>query len=161
MIFRSRKRDEDREYARLLAQETLILDVTEEICRLLEEEGLTRHELANRLGKSKGSITQLLSGERNMTLRTVADLAHALGHRFRVRAVSDEEDVRSGGLLMFLETVSQSEGRGAPKREGSVRSPIRRDKEIQFSNLLSDQVRPGSQCESVSQEADHEYSLIA
>lgn len=78
------KRKSESDYERLLAQERLILDATEAIVGLLEDQGVTRQELAARLGKSKGFISQLLSGERNMTLRTLADLGHALGRSFSV-----------------------------------------------------------------------------
>jgi len=87
MTIKRRKKNIDNNYERLVAQESLVLEVTEEICRALESEEVTRKELAQRLGRSKGFVSQLLSGERNMTLRTVADLATALGYRFRVEAV--------------------------------------------------------------------------
>lgn len=88
MSIKRRKRNSSREseYARLVAEETLIFDVTEEISRALDAAGITRKELAEALGRTKGHITQLLSGERNMTLRTAADLAHALDCRLHVRA---------------------------------------------------------------------------
>jgi transcriptional regulator with XRE-family HTH domain len=69
----------------LVEQETLIADAGEIVCELLEAEGIERKELAHRLGKTKGFVTQVLSGERNMTLRTLADLAFALDHRFELR----------------------------------------------------------------------------
>jgi antitoxin component HigA of HigAB toxin-antitoxin module len=72
---------EDPEFAKLLAQEELILEVTETLCELLEKEKISRKELAERLGKSKGFISQLLNGGRNLTLRTVADILHVLGYR--------------------------------------------------------------------------------
>jgi len=71
----------DPEFRKLLAQEELILEVTETICELLEKEKISRKELADRLGKSKGFISQLLNGGRNLTLRTVADILHVLGYR--------------------------------------------------------------------------------
>ena len=80
-------KDKHTQYARLVAQESLIFDVTEEISRVLKQDGVSRSELAERLGKSKGFITQVLGGDRNMTLRTVADLGFALDRRFDVRAV--------------------------------------------------------------------------
>jgi transcriptional regulator with XRE-family HTH domain len=73
------------EYQRLVEQETLIADAGEIVCELLEAQGIERQELARRLGKSKSFVTQILSGERNMTLRTLADLAYALDHRFELR----------------------------------------------------------------------------
>jgi hypothetical protein len=72
---------DDPEFAKLLAQEDLILEVTETLCELLEKEKISRKELADRLGKSKGFISQLLNGGRNLTLRTVADILHVLGYR--------------------------------------------------------------------------------
>ncbi len=71
----------DPEFRRLLAQEELILEVTEVLCGLLEEEAISKKELAERLGKSKGFVSQLLNGGRNLTLRTLADILHALGYK--------------------------------------------------------------------------------
>ena len=69
------------EFARLLAQEELILEVTETLCGLLEKGKVSRKELADRLGKTKGLVSQLLNGGRNLTLRTVADILYALGYK--------------------------------------------------------------------------------
>jgi transcriptional regulator with XRE-family HTH domain len=79
-----RTRTQKLDYERLLAQERLILDATEAIVELLEEQKISRQELARRLGKSKSFVSQLLSGERNMTLRTLADLGYVLGRNFSV-----------------------------------------------------------------------------
>ncbi len=72
---------EDPEFAQLMAQEDLIMEVTETLCELLEKEGVSRKELAERLGKTKGFVSQLLGGGRNLTLRTVADILHVLGYK--------------------------------------------------------------------------------
>jgi transcriptional regulator with XRE-family HTH domain len=71
----------DPEFRKLLAQEELILEVTETICELLEDEKVSRKGLADRLGKTKGFVSQLLNGGRNLTLRTVADILHVLGYK--------------------------------------------------------------------------------
>jgi transcriptional regulator with XRE-family HTH domain len=98
------KRTNENDYERLLAQERLILDATEAIVELLDEQKVSRQELAALLGKSKGFISQLLSGERNMTLRTLADLGYVLGRRFSLAAYAGDEErqlgegVPSGGL---------------------------------------------------------------
>ncbi len=72
---------EDPEVARLVIQGELIMEVTETLCELMEKEKVSRKELADRLGKSKGFVSQLLNGGRNLTLRTVADILHVLGYR--------------------------------------------------------------------------------
>lgn len=66
------------EFRRLLRQEELILDVTERFCEALNDEGVTRAELARRLERSPSFVSQLLAGGRNLTLRTIADVSDAL-----------------------------------------------------------------------------------
>ena len=63
---------------RLFQQERAIQEVTELICKLLERDSVTRTELASRLGRTKGYITQLLDGRANMTMRTISDVFTAL-----------------------------------------------------------------------------------
>jgi transcriptional regulator with XRE-family HTH domain len=60
-------------------QERAILEVTMLIRKILKEENLTKSDLANRMGRSKAYITQLLDGRANMTVRTISDVMTALG----------------------------------------------------------------------------------
>ena len=80
------------EIARLLAQEELILDITEQLCEFLEKEGISRAELARRLNKSKSFVTQLLGGGRNLTLRTLADVVSVLGGKCKIKIVKEPEE---------------------------------------------------------------------
>ncbi len=77
---------------RLLRQEELILDVTEALCGAMEEKQMKKSELAIALGKSKGFVSQLLNGGRNLTLRTVADVADALHCRARLLIVPESRE---------------------------------------------------------------------
>jgi len=65
---------------RLLQQEDLIMQVLEELSRALETKNISKTWLAQRLGKTKGFVSQILSGGRNLTLRTVADVCWATGY---------------------------------------------------------------------------------
>jgi transcriptional regulator with XRE-family HTH domain len=60
-------------------RERLFVDVTDRICQLMKEQGLSRVDLANRLGVTKGRVSRLLSGSTNMTLGTLSDVMAALG----------------------------------------------------------------------------------
>ena len=71
----------DMEFDRLVRQEELILQVTETLTEELDDAGVTRAELARRLGKSPGFVSQVLGGGRNLTLRTLSDIASALSLR--------------------------------------------------------------------------------
>ena len=68
----------DPEFRRLLAIEHLPFAATELIATRMAELNITKAELARRLNKSRAWVTQLLSGQTNMTLRTLADVAFAL-----------------------------------------------------------------------------------
>lgn len=81
MKLRKRTSDTSPEFQRIVEQETLILAATEALCELMEKQGISRADLAREMGKTRGFVTQLLSGERNMTLRTLADCAFALNVR--------------------------------------------------------------------------------
>ncbi len=65
--------------ARDLARGSYLFRVTEDILVAMEDLGVTKSELAKRLGKSKPRITQLLSGSSNMTIGTLSDIAFELG----------------------------------------------------------------------------------
>src|SRR5687767_14347290 len=74
------------EHMRLFQQERAIYEVTELLEALLLESGISRAQFAKRLGKTKGWVTQLLDGDANKTIRTVADACAVLGREFRVSA---------------------------------------------------------------------------
>jgi len=59
--------------------EGLKFDFAEEVSKYLEEEGITRAELARRMGTSPAWITKMLRTNWNMTMETMAKLAFALG----------------------------------------------------------------------------------
>jgi transcriptional regulator with XRE-family HTH domain len=60
----------------------LVTQLMNEINWHMRERGLTRADLASRMGVSPGRISQVLSGGENLTLRTLASLATALDARF-------------------------------------------------------------------------------
>jgi transcriptional regulator with XRE-family HTH domain len=109
---------QDSEYKRLLAQGELIMEVTELLCQLLEKEGVLRQDLAKRLNRSKGFVSQLLNGGRNLTLRTVADIATALGYRLVLTA---EKKMAMSRIepLQFDQETCQVGGMAAAKPQAS------------------------------------------
>ena len=80
-------------YDRLVRQEELILDVTERLTEALLETRVTKAELARRLGRTPGFVSQVLAGGRNLTLRTIADVAAALSVRPAFKLSSECESV--------------------------------------------------------------------
>ncbi|WP_420599968.1 helix-turn-helix domain-containing protein [Neptuniibacter sp.] len=72
------------------ARADLIMNITEDLLIEMESQRLTKSELATKLGKSKAYIGQTLSGERNMTLHTLADLCYELDLKPVVKLVSQK-----------------------------------------------------------------------
>lgn len=68
-------------------QERTILDVTELICKVMEEQGLARAGLARRLNKTTHQIDEMLDGRRKMDIRTIADIFTAMDREVRFWAL--------------------------------------------------------------------------
>ena len=62
----------------------LVTQLTNEINWYMRERGLTRADLAARMGVSPGRVSQILGGGENLTLRTLAALSTALDAHFDV-----------------------------------------------------------------------------
>lgn len=69
-----------------------ITEFAEDIWRLMEEQKVSRAELARRLGTSRAYITKLLGGNANFTLHTMTKVAMALGSTVHVH-VADQKAV--------------------------------------------------------------------
>ncbi len=85
------------EARRLYEQERLVLWVSDALARAMVENGLSKADLAEKLGTSRAHITQVLCGSRNMTLRTVADLAWACNQRAEIGLEALPQDEPQGG----------------------------------------------------------------
>jgi transcriptional regulator with XRE-family HTH domain len=74
---RTRGLESDPEYL----VEEVKLAFAEELCRLLEEQGVSRTQLAERLGTSRAYITRILRTDYNLTAETMVKVALALDAR--------------------------------------------------------------------------------
>lgn len=77
---------EDPEFRRLLSVEALVAGASEVIAKLMDEQDISKADLARRLNKSRAWVTQLLGGSANMTVRTLAELAYTLGAEVKLQA---------------------------------------------------------------------------
>lgn len=67
------------EERRVLAEERLVVKVAERLSIAIERTGTVKKELAARLGIKPAELSQRISGSRNLTLRSLAAMAHELG----------------------------------------------------------------------------------
>jgi transcriptional regulator with XRE-family HTH domain len=75
------------DFDRDVETETLAAQLTDLIAKVMVECGVSKAELARRLGVSAPHVTQTLSGERNMTIKTLAEALYVMGHRVEATAV--------------------------------------------------------------------------
>lgn len=96
--------DASPERRRVLAEERFIVDVTEDLMALVERIDIQLADVAERLGSSRAHVSQVLSGSRNMTLRTLAGFAHVMGFRPKVQFVplrANDEWCSDGKVILF------------------------------------------------------------
>jgi len=70
--------------------ESAITDFTEEIVDLMNEENITRADLARNIGTSQAYITKVLRGKANFTIETMTKLARAFGRVVRVHLAPED-----------------------------------------------------------------------
>jgi transcriptional regulator with XRE-family HTH domain len=83
------------EARREFERERLMMWTLDALADIMQETGITKADLARKLGTSRAHVTQVFSGSRNATLSTVSDLAWACGKR----AVVKFEPLRSGQFI--------------------------------------------------------------
>jgi transcriptional regulator with XRE-family HTH domain len=83
------------ETRRFLAEERLIVAISELLTEALEKRGITQADLCERLGVKPSEISQRLSGRRNLTLRSLADMLYELGYELNVSL----QDTRTDGTI--------------------------------------------------------------
>lgn len=98
---------------RLYQQERAIQELTDLVCELMDEQGVSRSKLAKRLGRTKGYITQLLDGRANMTVRTISDVFTALDRAVHFQEGPVSATVSPSPTIMLFEDADW----GQPKAE--------------------------------------------
>ena len=72
------------EETRAFASDSLLLNASQLVMTAMEGANISRAQLSERIGKSRSYVSQVLSGSRNMTLKTLADLLWACGQEVGV-----------------------------------------------------------------------------
>jgi transcriptional regulator with XRE-family HTH domain len=125
----------DPEIRRTFEEELLVGEATDTLVAMLESVGLTRKELASRLGVSPARVSQILSGAENLTLRSVAAVAWALGIRFDLRptGLADRRGTPAADdppAPPWLDRVGRARGVSFRQLEMPARSRVRLDRPL-------------------------------
>jgi transcriptional regulator with XRE-family HTH domain len=114
----------DTEGMNLFQQERLTAEVVQLICKTMQSQGVTQSQLAERLGKTKGRVSQILSGDCNLTLRTVADVFTALQETLRISATDifvEQEPMQI--VSMVIQDYQVTQRQNWDRREISPETP--------------------------------------
>ena len=95
----------------------LVTQLTNEVNWHMRERGLSRADLAARMGVSPGRVSQILGGGENLTLRTLAALSTALDARFDLELSSPK-----------AENTYQEEAAPAPNHHSFPPGPAPRER---------------------------------
>jgi transcriptional regulator with XRE-family HTH domain len=121
--------------------ERLIIDVTESLEKQLRAGGMSRSSVAKKLGKTPALVSQLLHGTRNMTLRTLSDLAWAAGRQVRIELPPLGETINSptnGAVICSFKIPGQPVTPfNAQQQHWIIGSSFRSDKVKQFTMSVS------------------------
>jgi transcriptional regulator with XRE-family HTH domain len=89
--------------------EKIILDLTEQICKRMQDREITRTQLARDLNVSPAAVTKILNGNSNFTLRTLLSLGDALNLDLGIE-FSPKEISAQGSLGVWTQAGNVQEG---------------------------------------------------
>ena len=75
---------------RAYKREKIVLALTEEMIALMEQQGMNKSELAERMDTSKPYITKVMSGTANFTLDSMIQIADALNSELSVHLTAKD-----------------------------------------------------------------------
>ncbi|HEX3529723.1 MAG TPA: helix-turn-helix transcriptional regulator [Thermoanaerobaculia bacterium] len=91
-----------------------ITEFIEDVWRLMEEQKVSRAELARRLGTSRAYVTKLLGGNANFTLQTMTKVAMALGSQVHVHVAGQNV------LTRWIDEIPAQQDQVAQAAEAAV-----------------------------------------
>jgi len=74
-------------------------DLSDQIYEEMETKGITKAELAKRLGHTRAYVTKVLSGDMNITLKTLAKILHHLEAKAKVKVIDTRHEIMWMGFV--------------------------------------------------------------
>jgi len=100
--------------------ERLLLEINENILKILEEKSMTKKDFAKRMGVSPAYITKLLNGQPNLTLKSLLKIALTLDVKLSV-------EIKDYAKIYEIEIPSDTRYRKATLSSKKVRKVLERE----------------------------------
>lgn len=95
--------------------------ISDQISDYMEMSDISKAELAKRMKNSRPFVTKILSGDMNITLKTLTKILHHLGLKAEVKLVEKGQHVSWFGVVKDL---SSTQGRYIPPANSEVVSKV-------------------------------------
>ena len=96
-LARLKERENNAEHKKKVGKMALRYVVTADILECMEEKGIYKADLAKKLGTSKANVTQMLNGERNLTIDSLYEISNAIGAELDIHLCSSFEGEKGEG----------------------------------------------------------------
>lgn len=77
----------DKDNLAAYSREKLIVEITQAILTLMDEQKVSIDELSSRIVQSPGFVTKMLDGDRSISLAFICDCFTALGKKIEIKVV--------------------------------------------------------------------------
>jgi transcriptional regulator with XRE-family HTH domain len=122
------------------------VEISEQIYVAMEQQGISKAELARRLGKSRAYVTKMLHGNANFTIDSLVRIARALGRKFDFQLVA--------------ERTAESSRTRAETWQKSLRAPACRHMAMQHKHEY-EPIRPVNPSPNGVRESEHATVSVA
>lgn len=82
--------------------------VSDQIAAFMKAKGISKADLAVRMGTTRAFVTKVLSGDANMTFKTFAKILHHLGARPHLKIVDHADSIKWFGLVPSARRSSET-----------------------------------------------------
>lgn len=102
----------------IIVSEAAAVNATESLSTAMDENRVSRGEMARRLGISQPAVTQMLRGDHALGVRTLARYAIAMGLRVTVGFVKETDPLALRSYDAALERAAQRDARSRRRGKG-------------------------------------------
>jgi antitoxin component HigA of HigAB toxin-antitoxin module len=99
-----------------LEQDRVVVEATENLAQAMKQAGVSKAELARRMGVKPPVVSTMLGGKRNFTLATLAHAFHVLGYSMHVDVGSPSDAPRIADVPRLKTPQAARRGRVPVRR---------------------------------------------
>ena len=112
--------------------EGVAFDITEQICEIIKEQGISRADLSRLLDTSKSAVTKMLDGSANFTLKRLIKIAMVLNKNLNVQFTEPKKKSNFNDIEKSTSILQQTEMDSWENWNEIHETPPQEQKELEF-----------------------------